>query len=99
MPGDLQPTSAAEKIQAMRVMLQQLVEAGSLRRSWSRPLENHLDEATRAIAENDVTTAVETLTAFRRKVLSLEAKGRLSSTAADILIGHADSTLQQLQEQ
>jgi len=99
MPGDLQPTSAAEKIQAMRVMLQQLVEAGTLRRSWSRPLENHLDEATRAIAENDVTTAVETLTAFRRKVLSLEAKGRLSSTAADILIGHADSTLQQLQEQ
>lgn len=99
MPGELPALSAAERIQAMRTMLQQLVEAGTLRRSWSRPLENHLDDATRAVGEGDVTTAEEMLTAFRRKVLLLEDKGRLPSTAADILIGLADSTIQELQEQ
>ena len=45
MPGGLKATTAAEKVQAMRRMLQHLVEAGTLRRSWSRPLENLLDNA------------------------------------------------------
>jgi hypothetical protein len=98
MPGEQPTTSAAEKIQAMRRMLQQLVEAGTLRRSWSRPLENLLDHAARAIAEADTRTAANLLTVVRRKVLALEDKGWLSATAADILIALVDSLVQQLQE-
>ena len=98
MPGELQITSAAEKIQTMRRMLQQLVEAGTLRRSWSRPLENSLDHAARAIAEDDIRTGAKLLTVFRRRVLSLEDKGRLSGMSAGILIAQADSLMQELQE-
>ena len=98
MPGGLKTTTAAEKIQAMRRMLQQLVEAGTLRRSWSRPLENLLDNAARAIAEGDTRTAANLLTVVRRKVLALEDKGWLPGTAADILIALADSLVQELQQ-
>ena len=98
MPGELQTTSAAEKIQAMRRMLQQLVEAGTLRRSWSQPLENLLDYAARAIGEGDTRTAGNLLTVVRRKVVALEDKGWLPGTAADILIALADSLMRELPE-
>ena len=98
MPGGQKITTAAEKIQAMRRMLQQLVEAGTLRLSWSRPLENALDHAARAIAEDDIRTGAKLLDVFRRKVLLLENKGWLPAMAADTLIVPADSLMQELQE-
>ena len=97
MPGELRIPAPAEKIQAMRTMLQHLVQAGTLRRSWSRPLEMHLDHVARAIAEADVTTATEMLTAFHHKVLSLHDKERLSDTAAAALIALADRLIEDLQ--
>ena len=98
MPGGQKITTAAEKIQAMRRMLQQLVEAGTLRLSWSRPLENALDHVARAIAEDDISTGAKLLDVFRRKVLLLENKGWLPAMAADTLIVPADSLMQELQE-
>ena len=98
MPGGLKTTTSAEKIHAMRRLLQQLVEADTLRRSWSRPLENLLDNAARAIAEGDTRTAANLLTVVRRKVRALEDKGWLPGTAADILVALADSLVQELQQ-
>jgi hypothetical protein len=98
MPGGLKSTSAAERIQSMRRMLQQLTEAGTLRLSWSRPLENLLDYATRAVAEADMRTGARLLTVFRQKVLWLEDNGWLPGMAADTLVALADSLIQELQE-
>ena len=97
MPGQLRIPPPTEKISAMRTILQQLVQVGALRHSWSRPLENHLDHAARAIAEADVPTATEMLTAFHRKVLLLHEKERLSDTAAAALIALAEGLIDDLQ--
>jgi hypothetical protein len=97
-PGELSITSPAEKIHEMRTVLQQFVESGTLRRSWSRALEEHLDQAVRALAEENVSTAMEMLTAFRRKVSSLEDKERLPATAAEMLIGRVDAVMEDLKE-
>ena len=78
-------------------MLQQLVEAGTLRSSWSRPLEVHLDQAARAVADDDARSAMEMLSVFRRKVLSLQDKGRLPVTAAETLLALTDAVIEDLQ--
>ena len=97
LPGDLPPTlSSGEKIQAIQAMLQQLVEAGTLRSSWSRPLEVHLDQAARAVADDDTRSAMEMLSVFRRKVLSLQDKGRLPATAAETLLALTDAVIEDL---
>jgi hypothetical protein len=98
MPGELPIASPAEKIQEMRTLLQQLVNAGTLRRSWSRPLEAHLDTAVRAIAEENFSTATDMLTTFRSKVSSLREKERLPETAAAMLIRLADEIIEELEE-
>jgi len=98
MPGELPIASPAEKIQEIRTLLQQLVKAGTLRRSWSRPLEAHLDTAVRAIAEENLSTATDMLTAFRGKVSLLREKKRLPETAAAMLIRLADEMIQELEE-
>ena len=77
-------------------MLQQLVEAGALRSSWSRPLEVHLDQAARAVADDDTRSAMEMLSVFRRKVLSLQDKGRLPVTAAETLLALTDAVIEDL---
>jgi len=74
------------------------VKAGTLRRSWSRPLEAHLDTAVRAIAEENLSTATDMLTAFRGKVSLLREKKRLPETAAAMLIRLADEMIQELEE-
>jgi hypothetical protein len=98
-PGALPMTPPAEKIHAMRLVLQQLVDSGVLRRSWSRALEEHLDQAVRALAEEDVSTATEMLTAFRRKLSSLQDQERLPSIAATMLIELADAVIGDLEGQ
>jgi len=96
LPGELPTLSSGEKIQAIQAMLQQLVEAGTLRSSWSRPLEVHLDHAARAVADDDTRSAMEMLSVFRRKVLSLQDKGRLPVTAAETLLALTDAVTEDL---
>jgi hypothetical protein len=97
LPGDLPTLSPEEKIQAMQLMLRQLVDAGTLRSSWSRPLEEHLDHAARALAGGDIRLALEMLSAFRRKVELLQDKDRLPVTAAEALVALTDAVTEDLQ--
>jgi hypothetical protein len=97
MPGELQTTSPSEQILTIRGMLRQLVEAGSLRNSWSRPLEVHLDHAARALADNDIRSATEMLSLFLGKVRSLQDKDRLPVTVADMLVALAEAVMEELQ--
>ena len=96
IPGELRAPSPGEQIHAIRTTLQQLVETGILRRSWSQPLEAHLDHAASALGAGDTVAAVKSLTQFVSKVRSLESKGRLPTTAADLLVTNANGVLQQL---
>jgi hypothetical protein len=97
MPGDVQTTSAGAQIQTIRGMLRQLVEAGTLRNSRSRPLEVHLDHAARPLADNDIPSATEMVSLFLRKVRSLQDKDRLPVTAADMLVTPAEAVMEELQ--
>jgi hypothetical protein len=97
LPGEPQAQSPGEKVQVIQAMLRELVQAGTFRSSWSRPLEVHLDHASRALEDGDIRTATEMLSLFRRKVLSLQDKGRLPVTAADMLMALADAVMADLQ--
>jgi hypothetical protein len=97
LPGELPVVSPEERIQAIHVMLRQLVDAGTLRSSWSRPLEVHLDHAARALASGDTRTELELLFVFRRKLQLLQDKDRLPITAAEALIALTDAVIENLQ--
>ena len=78
-------------------MLQQLVEAGALRNSWSRPLEVHLNQCSSCRGGRRPRSAMEMLSVFLRKVLSLQDKGRLPVTAAETLLALTDAVIEDLQ--
>jgi hypothetical protein len=56
----------------------------------------HLDHAARAVADDDTRSAMEMLSVFRRKVLSLQDKGRLPVTAAETLLALTDAVIEDL---
>ena len=97
LPGELPALSPEEEIQAIQVALRQLIGAGTLRSSWSRPLEMHLEHAARALADGDIRSALEMLSALRRKVQLLQDKDRLSVTAAEALVALTDAAIEDLQ--
>jgi hypothetical protein len=97
MPGALGPSTPSEKIQAIRTLLQQLVDSETLPRSWSRALEAHLDVAATALIKDDVQHATRMIDLFRQKVLLFRRQGRLPAAAADELIALASATVEILE--
>ena len=57
----------------------------------------HLEHAARALADGDIRSALEMLSALRRKVQLLQDKDRLSVTAAEALVALTDAAIEDLQ--
>ncbi|HET7219671.1 MAG TPA: hypothetical protein VFJ02_16560 [Vicinamibacterales bacterium] len=95
-PGELVPAIPGERIRAIRALLQQLVDSGTLPRKWRRALEVHVDQAATALIEDDVRHATRMIELFRDKVLLFRRLGRLSAPAADALVGLADAIVEML---